>query len=155
MIRSVRTWVNRVCFPSSNIPFILIVSKIIFASQQLPFVVKRHRFMITRIRKYHTICFIVVSVLHMTVALKWFMKQWLYPSSEPVWEFVYIYYCITLFVAGILFTTQFTLLKNETVILLNSGVQIEHSFNLRGRLVRNGLKIFKQFGHIRRLIKKK
>ncbi|OXA49633.1 hypothetical protein Fcan01_15554 [Folsomia candida] len=53
--------------------------------------------------------------------------------SPPIWKFVFIYYCITLFTACVLFVTHFSLLRKETIRLLNSGIQVEQTVNLKGQ----------------------
>lgn len=95
---------------------------------------KERKFVITNTKKYHHVAPQVVTLFHLAVVVKWIIEQWLHPTNPAaaVWQFVHIYYCITLFVAGILFHAQFAILKEETVQLLNSGLQVEYGFNSGG-----------------------
>lgn len=79
--------------------------------------------------------FSIISIDYFVFLL---LEQWFSSvnPSPPIWKFVFIYYCITLFTACVLFVTHFSLLRKETIRLLNSGIQVEQTVNLKGELAR-------------------
>lgn len=127
-------WVRDVCLPWSNIPFVIILSKIIvLLPNGLPFGIYKNTFM-TEPNKRLRITSNLIILLHLAPPLKWIFDQWLYPGSpaSPTWQFVLIWYGIILFAVILVFTAHFTLLKGETIFLLNSSLQIEQDFNTKG-----------------------
>lgn len=100
--------------------------------------IKKDQFVITNSKTCRLIVSNLIILLHLGVALKWVLEQWLNPVNPypPIWKFVFIYYCITLFTACVLFVIHFSLLKKETISLLNSGIHVEQTVNSKGELVR-------------------
>ncbi|OXA54613.1 hypothetical protein Fcan01_11137 [Folsomia candida] len=76
----------------------------------------------------------IPSGINRDVVLKWLLDQWLEPvnHSIPIWKFVLMYYCLTLFSATVAFTVHFTWLKGETIFLLNSALQVERNVKSKG-----------------------
>lgn len=128
------TWLRSVAYPTTNIPTLICASKIVFIFKQFPLAINKDKFVVTNSNKYQSIVSTVVVLLHLGVVLNWLLEQLFSPvnPSPPIWKFVFSYYCITLFGACVLFLTQFTLLRVETIRLLNSGIHIEQTINSKG-----------------------
>ncbi|OXA54307.1 hypothetical protein Fcan01_11277 [Folsomia candida] len=122
---------------SSNIPLVLRLSKRSIFLNQFPFTLKRGKFIITTSTKCQRLTAILAILLHFVVALKWVLDQWLYPKSpaSPIWKYVLMYYCIIFFGAIGAFVVHISLLKEETVFLLNSALQVEQDSKMRGNSI--------------------
>ncbi|OXA54299.1 hypothetical protein Fcan01_11279 [Folsomia candida] len=130
-------WTRHLPLPSSNIPLVLNLSKMAIFLHQLPFQLIKGKFMITNSTKYHRLTAILAIVLHLLVVLKWVLDQWLYPPrpAPPIWKYVLMYYFITLFAAIAAFIVHVTVLKKETIFLLNSALQIEQNSKSKGNYI--------------------
>lgn len=130
------TWMKKLFLPSSNIPLVLSLSKRTIFLNQLPFKLNRGKFVITNATKSQRLCAISGILFHLVVVHKWILDQWLNTTSTtpPIWKFVLMYYMITLLAAISAFIVHVTLLKEETVFLLNSALQIEQDTKLNGKV---------------------
>ncbi|OXA54994.1 hypothetical protein Fcan01_11268 [Folsomia candida] len=122
---------------SSNIPLVLSLSKVSIFLNQFPFTLKKGKFIIRTSTKCQRLTAILAILLHFVVALKWVLDQWLYPKSpaSPIWKYVLMYYCIILLEAIGAFIVHISLLKEETVFLLNSALQVEQDSKMKGNSI--------------------
>ncbi|OXA54308.1 hypothetical protein Fcan01_11276, partial [Folsomia candida] len=131
------TWTRDLLLPSSNIPLVLNLSKMTIFLNQLPIKLNRGKFVLPNLTKCQRLVAILTILLHLVVVLKWVLDQWLYPTRppSPTWKFVLMYYFITLFAAIAAFIVHVNFLKEETVFLLNSALQIEQDSNMKGNCI--------------------
>lgn len=126
-------------FPSSNIPIILISSKLTMCLNQ--FLFKLHKGQFThimfnrRIRFQHFLA-IFLFLLHCVLPLKWFFFNWMFPSNPPVanWELIIMGYSFCIFLGSLIAVDQFNRLETETRLLLNSSMKIEKDCRDKGGL---------------------
>lgn len=137
------SYVTSISLPSSNIPLVLSLSKLALFINQFPFTLTctREKFVLTNSKKYQRLWSTLGVLLHWSVALKWVLNQWIYPSNppSPIWKFVLMYYFIILLAADVAFVIHLSLLKDETIFLLNSSIQLEQAF--KGQIIKNTLVI--------------
>lgn len=137
-LKSFFTWIRDIFLPSSNIPLISSLAKMTLRIQQFPFTITKGTFVLTNLNQCWRILSTFIILLHIAVVLKWLLDQWLEPvnHSIPIWKFVLMYYCLTLFSATVAFTVHFTWLKGETIFLLNSALQVERNVKSKGEFCR-------------------
>lgn len=131
---SLITWIRDISLPSSNIPLVVSLTKMTLIIDPLPIRISKDIFVITKDNKGRRLAAILVLLLHLAVVLKWVFDQWFAPVNRtaPIWKFVYIYYCMTLFSAVVVFIAHITLQNGETVSLLNTALQLERDSKSNG-----------------------
>ncbi|OXA37729.1 hypothetical protein Fcan01_27555 [Folsomia candida] len=119
---------------SSNIPIVTFHSWILLRlPNQLPFSMNQKKFV--KNSKNHRHVFLTLAILiHTAVVFNWLLEQWWYPAEHvaPTWNFVFMYYCITLFSGVMVFVIHLTYLKEEVIFLLNSAQKVEQDLNMKG-----------------------
>lgn len=132
------TSLRDVLIPGSNVTPVLTLSKVILLlPNPLLFSINENQFATTNSKRYQRVSSTLVILLHLAVTLKWRLGQWVYPDNQsPIstWKLVYIYYCITLYVAVLIFIGHLAFLKEETIALLNSAMQMEREVNAKGEV---------------------
>lgn len=129
------TWIRDfISLPYSNIPIVVNFTKMTLFIDQLPFRMHKQRFVLTNANKRRGILAVLILLLHLGIILKWVLDQWLNPvnHSRTIWKFVLMYYCVTVFCTIMVFIAQLTLLKEETISLLNLALQIERDSSAKG-----------------------
>lgn len=113
----------------------------LITSSYLPLKISKKQFVITNSPK--GLASTVVIVLHLAVVLKWFLAQWLNVTSppSPTWNFVLMYYYLTLFSAVLVIIVHFKLVKEELVLLLNSALRVDQDYNEKGEFISKVIKI--------------
>ncbi|OXA49501.1 hypothetical protein Fcan01_15713 [Folsomia candida] len=127
------TWIRDKSLPSSNIPLVVSLTKMTLIVDQFPVTIHKGTFVLTGANKCQRI--LATSVIcHLLVVLKWVLDPWFsrVNRSSPVWKLVFMYYFATLFGAIVIFIAHITLLKEETVYLLNSAMQVERASQAKG-----------------------
>lgn len=117
-------------FPSSNIPMILIMSKVTLSLNQFVFTPKNRKFV--RIKsnwktKFQGLFNFLLFFLHSVLLLKWFLYQGLYPANTPManWRITIMLYFLTVFSGIMIGFHHFYRIEKEVRLLLNSSIQIE------------------------------
>lgn len=131
------TWIRDKSLPSSNIPLVVSLTKMTLIVDQFPVTIHKGTFVLTGANKCQRI--LATSVIcHLLVVLKWVLDPWFsrVNRSSPVWKLVFMYYFATLFGAIVIFIAHITLLKEETVYLLNSAMQVERASQAKGEFSR-------------------
>lgn len=127
-------WLRDWYAPSSYIPLVVRLAKWSLLLNQFPFTIHGKNFVIVTSRKFQRVSAILVLLLHLFVSLTWVIDQSRYPSNPPAptWKFVLMYYCITVYASLVIFIITCSVRKEETVLLLNSAVQVEQNFISKG-----------------------
>lgn len=121
---------RQLTFPSSNIPLILICSKLTLRLNQLVFKLDNGHFVRTESNRrivLQRFLSIFLFLVHGIFQLKWFLFNWLYPTNPPVqnWMLVIMAYCFTTVSGTLVGVDQANRLEMETRLLLNSAMKIE------------------------------
>lgn len=130
-------WISNVCLPSSNIPLVVGLTKMSLIIDQLPFTLIKGTFVVTGKNQCRRISAVVVILFHLAVVLKWVLDNWLDTGehSSPIWKFVLMYHCVSLFSSIMAFIVHITKLKGETIWLLNAALQIERDCRAEGEFL--------------------
>lgn len=79
---------------------------------------------------------IMVIGLHLTGIMKWFLWERLHSNAAiPIWKFIFVSFLLTAEMAVEISLIYFSWVKKDTVLLINSCLQIEGDYPEKGKPV--------------------